>query len=82
MTEAKPEAPKPRTVDDLRREYAHMCSRAGNLSYEIDAKQKDLDLLHKAMRNLNLEAAKLSTEEAAAKAAEAAAQAAKEEVKS
>lgn len=57
-----------RTLEVIHREYSQMCSQAGHLGYQIVTLQKDLDLLHTQLRELNFEAAKLQADEKAAPA--------------
>jgi uncharacterized coiled-coil DUF342 family protein len=73
----------PRSIQEITSEYGQLLSRAGDLSYKIDALKRDLQMTHDQMRDLNFEfvaaneaekknseAAKASTE--APKAVEAA----------
>jgi hypothetical protein len=53
---------KKRTLDEIKQEYANICSKAGNINYQISCMKDDLNLLHEQMRELNQEGAKLIAE--------------------
>ena len=54
---------KKRTVQDVQQEYTGLCARAGHLQYQINAMQKDLELINTTLRDLNVEASKFAAEE-------------------
>jgi len=56
-----------RDVAVLSQEYTQLCAKAGDLQYRISVFKKDLDMVNKAMTDLNHEAAASA---AASKAAE------------
>ena len=62
---------KERTKEDIQLEYSQLCARAGQLHYQVYALSKDLELVDKALLDLNLEAAKMDKDAAEAKAAAA-----------
>jgi hypothetical protein len=63
------EAPK-RTKETVSQEYYNLCTKVGHASYQVATIQKDIELMHSAMKDLNLEAAALTkAAEEAAKAA-------------
>lgn len=45
----------PRTPEQIQQEYAQLCIKAGDLGYKIQAFQKDLDMVHGQLRDLNFE---------------------------
>ena len=71
-----------RTVPEIQQEYQNLCIKAGHLQYQIYTYEKDVEMINKELRDLNLEAAASkaaeakASEEAAAKAAADAATAA------
>jgi len=46
---------KPRTSDEIQKEYQHLAFKAGNLQYAIVENQKDLALINSSLRDLNFE---------------------------
>lgn len=52
-----------RTLDTIRTEYSQICSQAGHIQYQIATLSKDLELLNSQLRDLNMEATKLSKEQ-------------------
>jgi hypothetical protein len=54
-------AEKTKTLDDITKEYAEGCTKAGHLQYQIHVLSKDLEVLNGVLRDLNFEAAKLKT---------------------
>lgn len=52
------EKPK-RSMEEIQRDYAILCQKAGHTQYQIDALSKELKILNEAIRDLNLEAAAL-----------------------
>ncbi len=83
MSEKKAE----RTMETVQLEYTQLCNRAGHIQYQLQTFKKDLELINKSLRDLNLEAAAINEKnQAEAKAkqeaeAKAAAEQPKEEVK-
>lgn len=51
-----------RTIEVIHKEYSELCAKAGHLNYQVYTLTKDLEILHQQMRDLNLEASKLSAE--------------------
>lgn len=60
---------EPRTKEQIAREYSNLCTKAGHAAYQIATIQKDIDLMHSTMRDLNIEAARVDQEEQKAKEA-------------
>jgi len=52
-----------RTLEDIKKEYADGCVKAGHIQYQLFTLSKDLEVLNNSLRDLNFEAAKLQTEE-------------------
>ncbi len=75
------ETPKPRTLEDVQKEYNNLAYRAGHLQYELAVKSKDLDMLNEGMKSLSAEGTKLQAQAVLDKQ-KAAEEAAKAEVKS
>jgi len=46
-----------RTKEEIAREYSNLCTKAGHAAYQVATIQKDIELMHQTMRDLNLEAA-------------------------
>lgn len=55
-----------RTLEQITQEYQGLSLRGGHVSYQISALSEDLKEIQRAMRDLNLEAAKLKEEQAKA----------------
>lgn len=64
MTETKAK----RTISEIQTEYQNLCLKAGHLQYQVYTFSKDLEMVNKELRDLNLEAA--ATKASEAKAAE------------
>lgn len=58
-----------RTKEEIARDYSNLCTKAGHAAYQIATIQKDIDLMHSTMRDLNIEAARVDQEEQKAKEA-------------
>ncbi len=70
LVENKKEEAKPaRTVEQIQNEYTQQCVRAGHTQYQIAQLQKDLELMNRSLRDLNLEAATVQAKNLAADAA-------------
>ncbi len=70
LVENKKEDSKPaRTVEAIQNEYTQLCVRAGHTQYQIAQLQKDLELMNRSLRDLNLEAATVQAKNLAADAA-------------
>lgn len=68
---------KKRTLNDVNNEYTALCAQAGQKQYQLECAKADLKALNEAIKQLNVEAAKMQQDELAAKkAAEEAAQSA------
>lgn len=68
----KTEAPAPRELTEIQTHYNDLCSKAGQLQYELSVKNKDLERLNELLMSVNHEAAarlKLDKENEAAKPA-------------
>lgn len=59
------EAPAPRSLDDINKEYTALCAQAGQKQYQIKCFQEDLDALNRALRAVNEEAVKSKSYEQA-----------------
>lgn len=55
-----------RDSETIRKEYTALCIRAGHAHYQIKALEKDLELIYKSMRDLDLELVQVSNKEAEA----------------
>lgn len=66
MSENVPES-KPRTVEDVQREFTQLCAKAGHIQYQISCLTKDLGLVNTQCEELSIEAAKISRAEAESK---------------
>jgi hypothetical protein len=55
--------PTKRTKEDIAREYSNLCTKAGHAAYQVATIQKDIELMHSTMRDLNLEAAAVAKAE-------------------
>lgn len=56
------EEKKPKTVDDLQKEYTNLCTKAGHLQYQISTLKAELELVNSALKNINIEASQLAAE--------------------
>lgn len=59
------EEKKVRTMDDIQKEYTQLAAKAGHVHFQVTGLSQDLELISKAMKDLNLEAAALQQKEAA-----------------
>lgn len=50
---------KPRTMEDIQKDYSHQASIAGQTQYQIRTLQGDLSRMNRKMRELNKEAVAL-----------------------
>jgi predicted porin len=63
---------KKRSVTEIQLDYQNLCVKAGYLQYQVYTHQKDLDMVNKELRDLNLEAAASKAAEDASKVSAAA----------
>lgn len=57
-----------RTIPEIQQEYQNLCLKAGQLQYQVYTFSKDLEMVNKELRDLNLEAAAVNAAQEAAKA--------------
>ncbi len=57
---------KPRTLNDINRDYSSACAKAGDIQFKLHSLNKDLEALNTLRNDLNFEA--MSIHQAAAKA--------------
>jgi endonuclease III len=50
---------KPRTLHDVQLDYQNACLKAGQMQYQKAMLEEDLNMLNSAIKDINLEAAKL-----------------------
>lgn len=64
--------PEPRSLDEINKDYAELCARAGESQYKVKIEQERLEQLNSALKNLNAEGAARQKLNSEAKASEAA----------
>lgn len=52
-----------RTIQQIQQEYQELCLKAGHFQYQIYTMGRDLELVNKELRDLNLEAAAVKAAE-------------------
>ena len=61
-----PKFKAPRPFNEIQADYVNLATKAGDIGYKIASFQKDLELVHSQMRDLNFES--IASNEAAQKA--------------
>lgn len=54
---------KTRSIAEIQQEYQNLCLKAGHLQYQVYTYGKDLEMVNKELRDLNLEAATVKAAE-------------------